>query len=44
MSNFNYNKQCNLEFLKLKYSQEKILTSRKESELNEYSSLSDSIK
>ena len=42
MSNFNYNKQRSLELLKLKYSQEKVLTSTEESELNEYLSLLDS--
>ena len=41
MSNFNYNKQRHLELLKLKYSQEKVLTSTENSELNEYSSLLD---
>ena len=41
MSKFNYNKQRHLELLKLKYSQEKVLTSTEESELNEYSSLLD---
>jgi len=42
MSKFNYNKQRYLELLKLKYSQEKVLTSTEEAELNEYSSLLDS--
>ena len=37
MSKFNYNKQRPLELLKLKYSQEKVLTSTEKSELNEYS-------
>ena len=41
MSKFNYNKQRHLELLKLKYSQEKVLTSIEKSELNEYSSLLD---
>lgn len=41
MSKFNYNKQRHLELLKLKYSQEKVLTSTEKSELNEYSSLLD---
>ena len=41
MSKFNYNKQRHLELLKLKYSQEKVLTSTEKSELNEYSSLID---
>ena len=36
MSNLNYNKQHYLKLLKLKYSQEKILTSTEESELDEY--------
>ena len=42
MSNFNYNKQRHLELLKLKYSQEKVLTSIEESQLNEYSCVLDS--
>ena len=41
MSKFNYNKQRHLELLKLKYSQEKVLTSTEKSELNEYWSLVD---
>ena len=41
MSKFNYNKERHLELLKLKYSQEKVLTSTEKSELNEYSSLLD---
>ena len=41
MSKFNYNKQRHIELLKLKYSQEKVLTSTEKSELNEYSSLLD---
>jgi len=41
MSKFNYNKQRHLELLKLKYSQEKVLTSTEKSELNAYSSLLD---
>lgn len=41
MSKFNYNKQRHLELLKLKYSQEKVLTSTEKSELNEYWSLLD---
>jgi translation initiation factor RLI1 len=41
MSKFNYNKQRPLELLKLKYSQEKVLTSTEKSELNEYSCLLD---
>ena len=42
MSNFNYNKERYLELLKLKYSQDNVLTSKEELELNEYSSLLDS--
>ncbi len=42
MSNFNYNKERHLELLKLKYSQENVLTSKEELELNEYSSVLDS--
>jgi hypothetical protein len=41
MSKFNYNKQRHLELLKLKDSQDKVLTSTEESELNEYWSLLD---
>ena len=41
MSKLNYNKQRHLELLKLKYSQEKVLTSTEKSELNEYWSLLD---
>ena len=37
-----YNKQRHLELLKLKYSQENVLTSKEELELNEYSSVLDS--
>ena len=43
MSKFNYNKTRYLELLKLKYSKEKVLTLKEKSELNEYSSLLDSI-
>ena len=42
MSNFNYSKQRHLELLKLKYSQEKVLTSKEKSELSKYSSVLDS--
>ena len=41
MSKFKYNKQRHLELLKLKYSQEKVLTSTEKSELDEYCSLLD---
>jgi len=41
MSKFNYNKRRHLELLKLKDSQEKVLTSTEEAELNEYCSLLD---
>ena len=41
MSKFNYNKQRHLELLKLKDSQEKVLTSTEKLELNEYWSLLD---
>lgn len=43
MSKFNYNKQRHLELLKLKYSQEKILTSTEKPELNEYLCLLDNM-
>jgi len=41
-TNLNYSKQRHLELLKLKYSQEKVLTSKEESELSNYSSVLDS--
>ena len=42
MSNSNYSKQRHLELLKLKYSQENVLTSKEKSELSKYSSMLDS--
>lgn len=41
MTNLNYSKQRHLELLKLKYSQENVLTSKEESKLSKYSSMLD---